>query len=131
MTAKFAEFVASVTIYYDNLALSPISRRSRLMPHYHEVLKCEKDSNRLVPGPNYVTDALKLPNQAPKGSGQSLQKCVDWRCPYGTQHFFCWPILVNRLASNDPLVHSIDLNFVFGYAETSNKGFLSVSPNTQ
>ncbi|GFU60308.1 hypothetical protein TNCV_3404511 [Trichonephila clavipes] len=56
----------------------------------------EKGGNRLVPGPDYVMDALKLPNQAPRVSSESLQTSVAWRCPDGTQHLFCWPILVNR-----------------------------------
>ncbi|GFX17145.1 hypothetical protein TNCV_4266711 [Trichonephila clavipes] len=33
-------------------------------------------NRRLVPGPDYMVDTLKLPNQAPRGSGESLQKCV-------------------------------------------------------
>ncbi|GFV48808.1 hypothetical protein TNCV_1723251 [Trichonephila clavipes] len=65
-----------------------------------EVLQCEKKvGNRLVPGPDYVVDALKLPNQAPRVSGESLQTCVAWCCPDGKQHLFCWsnwPFLVNR-----------------------------------
>ncbi|GFV21324.1 hypothetical protein TNCV_2370811 [Trichonephila clavipes] len=85
----------------------------------------EKGSNSLVPGPYYIVDALKLPNRAPRGSGESLQKCVAWRCPDGTQHLFCWPILAvsgQLLASNGPVVDSRDLNLVFGPAEaTSNK----------
>ncbi|GFU44554.1 hypothetical protein TNCV_1506651 [Trichonephila clavipes] len=56
----------------------------------------EKGSNRFVPGSDYMVDALKLPNQAPRGYGELLQKYVFWRCPDGTQHLFCWPILVNR-----------------------------------
>ncbi|GFW16809.1 hypothetical protein TNCV_2759381 [Trichonephila clavipes] len=36
----------------------------------------EKGGNSLVPGPDYTVDALKLPNQALGGSGESLQKCV-------------------------------------------------------
>ncbi|GFY01577.1 hypothetical protein TNCV_2607611 [Trichonephila clavipes] len=58
----------------------------------------EKGCNRLVPGPDYMVDALKLPNQAPRGYGESLQTCVAWRCPGGTQHLFCWqfwPFLFN------------------------------------
>ncbi|GFV63318.1 uncharacterized protein TNCV_1374151 [Trichonephila clavipes] len=31
-----------------------------------------KRGNRLVPGPDYMVDALKLSNQAPKVSGESL-----------------------------------------------------------
>ncbi|GFS57778.1 hypothetical protein TNCV_2908891 [Trichonephila clavipes] len=73
--------------------------------------------------------ALKLPNQAPRGSGKSLQKCVAWRCLDGTQRLFCWPILAisgQSLASNGPGVDSRDLNLVFGHAEaTPNKLFLS------
>ncbi|GFX50706.1 hypothetical protein TNCV_2722921 [Trichonephila clavipes] len=82
----------------------------------------EKGGNILVPGPDYKADELKLPNQAPRGSGQSLQKCVAWRCPGGTQHIFCWPILAisgQSLASNGPVVDSRDLNLVFGHAEAT------------
>ncbi|GFU89719.1 hypothetical protein TNCV_2463871 [Trichonephila clavipes] len=82
-----------------------------------------------MPGPDYIVDALKLPNQALRGSGESLQKCVAWRCLDGTQHLFCWPILAisgQSLASNGPVVDCRDLNLVFGHAEASpNKGFLS------
>ncbi|GFV10765.1 hypothetical protein TNCV_1756031 [Trichonephila clavipes] len=89
----------------------------------------EKGGNRLVPGPDYMVDALKLPNQAPRGSGESLLKFGAWRCPDGTQHIFCWPILAisgQSIASNGPVVDSRDLNLVFGHAEaTSNKLFLS------
>ncbi|GFW94616.1 hypothetical protein TNCV_4246561 [Trichonephila clavipes] len=86
-----------------------------------EVLQCEKNGgNHLVRGPDYVVDALKLPNQAPSVSGESLQKCVAWRCPDGTQYLFCWPILAisgQSLASNGSVVDSRDLNLVFGHAE--------------
>ncbi|GFY10305.1 hypothetical protein TNCV_2629841 [Trichonephila clavipes] len=89
----------------------------------------EKGVNRLVPGPEYMVDALKLSNQAPRVSGESLQTCVAWRCPDGTQHLFCWPILAvsgQSLASNDPVVDSRDLNLVFGPTEaTHNKLFIS------
>ncbi|GFV05446.1 hypothetical protein TNCV_226571 [Trichonephila clavipes] len=85
----------------------------------------EKGGNRLVPGPDFMVDALKLPNQASKGSGESLQKCVAWRCPDERQHLFCWPILAisgQSLASNGPVDHSRDLNLVFGHVEaTPNK----------
>ncbi|GFW25255.1 uncharacterized protein TNCV_5088211 [Trichonephila clavipes] len=53
----------------------------------------EKGNNHLLPGLDYMVDALKLPNQAPRVSDESLQTCVAWRCPDGTQHIFCWPIL--------------------------------------
>ncbi|GFU91221.1 hypothetical protein TNCV_4925511 [Trichonephila clavipes] len=82
----------------------------------------KKDFNRLVPGPDYIVDALKLPNQVPRGSGESLQKCMAWRCPDGTQHLFCWSILNisgQSLASNGPVVDGRDLNLVFDYAEAS------------
>ncbi|GFW78399.1 hypothetical protein TNCV_1379451 [Trichonephila clavipes] len=89
----------------------------------------EKGGNRLVPGPDCMVDALKFPNQAPRVSGESLQTCVALRCPDGTQHLFCWPILAvsgQSLASNDPIVYSRDLNLVFGHTEeTHNKLFLS------
>ncbi|GFV03509.1 hypothetical protein TNCV_5060501 [Trichonephila clavipes] len=32
----------------------------------------ERDDNRLMPGLDYMVDALKLPNQAPRASGKSL-----------------------------------------------------------
>ncbi|GFY06234.1 hypothetical protein TNCV_2680281 [Trichonephila clavipes] len=85
----------------------------------------EKGVNHLVPGPDYMVDALKLPNQASRGSGKSLQKSVAWRCPDETQ-----PLLLansgQSLASNDPVVDGRDLNLVFGHAEaTPNKLFFS------
>ncbi|GFX99222.1 hypothetical protein TNCV_2494031 [Trichonephila clavipes] len=85
----------------------------------------EKGGNRLVPGPDYMVDASKLFNQAPRVSGESLQTCVAWRCPYGTQHLFCWPILAvsgQSLASNNSVVDSRYLNLVFSPTEaTHNK----------
>ncbi|GFV58281.1 cell death-related nuclease 6 [Trichonephila clavipes] len=50
----------------------------------------EKCGNRLVLGPDCIVDALKLSNQAPRVSGESLQ---TWRCPDGTQHLFRWFIV--------------------------------------
>ncbi|GFX21501.1 transposable element Tcb2 transposase [Trichonephila clavipes] len=37
----------------------------------------EKGGNHLPPGPYSMVDALKLPNQAPRVSGESLQTCVS------------------------------------------------------
>ncbi|GFT40106.1 hypothetical protein TNCV_2171191 [Trichonephila clavipes] len=89
----------------------------------------EKGGNHLVSGLDYMVDALKLPNQAPTVSSESLQTCVAWRCPDGTQHLFCWPILAvsgQSLASNGPVVVSRYLNLVFGHTKaTHNKLFLS------
>ncbi|GFW62190.1 hypothetical protein TNCV_1686211 [Trichonephila clavipes] len=89
----------------------------------------EKGVNRLVPGPDYMLDALKLPSQAPILSGESLQTCMVWRYPDRTQHLFCWPILAvsgQSIASNSPVVDSRDLNLVFVHTETThNKLFLS------
>ncbi|GFU11998.1 hypothetical protein TNCV_3265861 [Trichonephila clavipes] len=89
----------------------------------------EKGGNRLVPGPDYKVDALKLPKQAPRVSVESLQTCVARSCPDGTQHFFCWPILdvsSQSLASNGPVLDSRDLNLLFGHTKaTHNKLFLS------
>ncbi|GFX90964.1 hypothetical protein TNCV_3167951 [Trichonephila clavipes] len=88
----------------------------------------EKGGNRLVTVPDYMVDALKLLNQAPTVSGESLQTCVIWRCPDGTQ-YFCWSNLAvsgQSQASNGPVVDSRDLNLVFGLTETThNKLFLS------
>ncbi|GFX08712.1 hypothetical protein TNCV_62391 [Trichonephila clavipes] len=95
----------------------------------------EKGDNHLVPGLDYMVDALKLPNQAPRVSSESLQTFVAWRCPDGTQHPFCWPILTvtgELLASNGPMVDSRDLNLVFGHTEAAhNKFFFPVPSNTQ
>ncbi|GFW75298.1 hypothetical protein TNCV_4189531 [Trichonephila clavipes] len=52
----------------------------------------EKGGNRFVPGLDYMVDALRLPKFS-RVSSESLQTCVAWRCPGGTQHLFCWPIL--------------------------------------
>ncbi|GFV05540.1 hypothetical protein TNCV_227511 [Trichonephila clavipes] len=67
----------------------------------------EKGGNRLVPGPDYIVDALKFPNQAPRVSVKSLQVCEARRCPDGTHHLFGWSILTTSgqsLASNGPVV---------------------------
>ncbi|GFU97974.1 hypothetical protein TNCV_383391 [Trichonephila clavipes] len=89
----------------------------------------EKGINRLVSDPDCKVVALKLPNQAPTVSGESLQTCVEWCCPDGTQHLFCWPILDvsgQSLASNGPVVDSRYLNLVFSPTEaTHNKLFIS------
>ncbi|GFV17546.1 hypothetical protein TNCV_4028761 [Trichonephila clavipes] len=82
----------------------------------------EKGGNPLVSGPDYKVDALKLPNQAPRYSGKSLQKCVAWSCPDRTQHLFCWPVLAisgQSLASNGLVVDSRYLNLMFGHAEAT------------
>ncbi|GFS65719.1 hypothetical protein TNCV_3853651 [Trichonephila clavipes] len=83
-----------------------------------------------------MVDALKLPNQASRGSGESLQKFVVWRCPDGTQHLLCWSILAissHSIASNGAVVDIRDLNSMFGNAKaTLNKRIISpVPPNTQ
>ncbi|GFW86763.1 hypothetical protein TNCV_2809181 [Trichonephila clavipes] len=88
----------------------------------------EKGRNRLVTAPDYMVDALKFTNQAPRVSGESLQTCMTWSCPDGTQ-LFCWQILTvsgQLLAANGPVVYSRYLNLVFGPTEaTHNKLFLS------
>ncbi|GFU56404.1 hypothetical protein TNCV_2609261 [Trichonephila clavipes] len=66
----------------------------------------EKGNNSLVPSTDYMMDALKLPNQAPRGSGESLQKCMAWRYPDGTQHIFCWPFLSDQIHSRTFLIDS-------------------------
>ncbi|GFT55534.1 uncharacterized protein TNCV_3320491 [Trichonephila clavipes] len=90
----------------------------------------EKGGNRLVPGPDYMVDALKLLNQAARVSGESLQACVACHCLDGI-HLFCWPILgvsSQSLASNGSVVDSRYLNLVFGPTEaTHNKLLLSSS----
>ncbi|GFT50837.1 hypothetical protein TNCV_321501 [Trichonephila clavipes] len=89
----------------------------------------EKGVNHLVPGPDYMVDALKLHNEAPRVSSESLQKSVSWRCSDGTQHLLCCPTLAisgQSLASNGPVVDSRNLNLLFDHTEaTLNKIFLS------
>ncbi|GFX75548.1 hypothetical protein TNCV_4714551 [Trichonephila clavipes] len=77
-----------------------------------------------------MVDALKLPKQAPRISSKSLQTCVAWRCPDGTQHLFCcpkfWPRFWSIVSSNGPVVDSRYPNLVFGHTKaTHNKLFLS------
>lgn len=55
----------------------------------------ERGDNLLVPGPEYLVNALNLPSQAPEVSGESLLTCVVLRCPRG-RHLFFWQILANR-----------------------------------
>ncbi|GFW91972.1 hypothetical protein TNCV_2152521 [Trichonephila clavipes] len=77
----------------------------------------EKGGNLLVPGLDCMMDALKLLNEAPGVSGESLQTCVAWRCPDGMQHLCCWRILAvsgQLLALNGPVVDNRNLNLVFG-----------------
>ncbi|GFX79977.1 hypothetical protein TNCV_3098131 [Trichonephila clavipes] len=60
--------------------------RGKEIHYYHSgsFAMREKGGNRLVPRPDYKVDALKLPNQGPRVSGESLQTYVAWCCPDGT-----------------------------------------------
>ncbi|GFU19518.1 hypothetical protein TNCV_4371871 [Trichonephila clavipes] len=91
----------------------------------------EKGGNLLMLGPDYIVDALKLPKQAPRVSDETLQTCVAWRCPDGTQRLFGWPVLASSsqlLASNGRVVGTKGPNLVFGHTEaTPNKRFFSSS----
>ncbi|GFW56716.1 hypothetical protein TNCV_4067961 [Trichonephila clavipes] len=92
----------------------------------------EKGGNRLVPGPDYMVNAVQLPKQASRVSRESLQTCVAMDCPDGTQHLFCWTILAvsgQSLASNCPVVHTGDLNLVFDHTETTHSKLFLSSPN--
>ncbi|GFW19044.1 hypothetical protein TNCV_253741 [Trichonephila clavipes] len=91
----------------------------------------EKNGNRLVPGLDYMVDALKISNQAPRASNESQQTFVVWRCPDGTQHLFFWPILDvsdQSLASNCPDVDSRNLNLAFGHTEANRNEQCHSSP---
>ncbi|GFV34764.1 hypothetical protein TNCV_1450681 [Trichonephila clavipes] len=70
----------------------------------------KKGDNRLVPGLYYMVDVLKFPNQAPRVSGESLQMCVAWHCPDGTQHLFCWHI--RAISGQSDLVSVLRLDTV-------------------
>ncbi|GFU54700.1 hypothetical protein TNCV_1037471 [Trichonephila clavipes] len=80
----------------------------------------EKGGNHLVSGLDYMVDALKLLNQTPRVSGQSLQKRVAWRCPDGTQHLFCSILAISgqSLASDGPDVGRREPNLVFGHTDS-------------
>ncbi|GFX71577.1 hypothetical protein TNCV_2695651 [Trichonephila clavipes] len=84
----------------------------------------KKGDNRLVPGPDYMVDAFKFSNKAPR---------VIWRVTidvYGMQYLFCWPILAvssQSLASNGPIIDSRYLNLVFGPTKATHyRLFLSI-----
>ncbi|GFT06085.1 hypothetical protein TNCV_1595091 [Trichonephila clavipes] len=82
----------------------------------------EKCSNSLVPRSDYMGDAIKLRNQTPRVSRESLQMCRARRCPDGTQNLFFWQILAisgQSLTSNCPVVDSRVLNFAFGHTEAN------------
>ncbi|GFT03619.1 hypothetical protein TNCV_3135851 [Trichonephila clavipes] len=101
-----------------------------VMSYGMEVCQCEKKGDiHLVPDMDYMVDVLKLSNQAPRFSGESLETCVTWLCPDGTQHLFRWPILTvsgQSLSSNGSVVDSRELNLVFGHTEAiHNKLFIS------
>ncbi|GFX83673.1 hypothetical protein TNCV_349371 [Trichonephila clavipes] len=85
-----------------------------------EVLQCEA---KVVIA--WFQIRIKTSQPSSESQGESLQKCVVWHCPDGTQLLFCWPILVvsgQSLASNGPVVDSRYLNLVFGHVEaTPNK----------
>ncbi|GFV95034.1 hypothetical protein TNCV_1030321 [Trichonephila clavipes] len=75
------------------LKVYPEKNTDDLKNHTRCIAIREKGGNRLVSGSDCMVDALKLPNQAPRVSGESLLTSVAWGCPDGTQHLFCWPIL--------------------------------------
>ncbi|GFV66950.1 hypothetical protein TNCV_1264361 [Trichonephila clavipes] len=115
----------------DTVVATPLLNKENLLvpcTFKRSFAKREKGVNRLISGPDYMVDALKLSKQAPRISDKSLQTCVAWRCPDGID-LFCWPILAisgQSLASNGPVVNSRDLNLVFCHTEaTHNKLFLS------
>ncbi|GFT23433.1 hypothetical protein TNCV_2016901 [Trichonephila clavipes] len=51
----------------------------------------EKGDNRLVPGPDYMVDALKLPNHAPRVSGESLQNPAKYTVEPSWPLALFWP----------------------------------------
>ncbi|GFX36010.1 hypothetical protein TNCV_4215321 [Trichonephila clavipes] len=60
----------------------------------------EKGGNRLLPGPDFMVDAFKLPNQAPRVSGESHYRRV-WRGAVLMEHNTSsvgrfWPFMVSQ-----------------------------------
>ncbi|GFV81980.1 hypothetical protein TNCV_3151781 [Trichonephila clavipes] len=93
----------------------------------------KKVGNCLESGPNYMVDALKLSNQAFRVFDESLQTCVAWRCPDGTQHHFYWTILAvssQSLASNGPVFDNRHLNLAFGPTEAIHFQFHQIHSRT-
>ncbi|GFW79908.1 hypothetical protein TNCV_3899091 [Trichonephila clavipes] len=94
----------------------------------------EKGGNhfvQFVQGPDCMVDALKLLNQAPRFSGETLPMFVACCCPDGTQNLFCWPILAvsgQSPASNNPVVDSRDLILVFGHTEATHNTIFLPNP---
>ncbi|GFV10120.1 hypothetical protein TNCV_3660721 [Trichonephila clavipes] len=67
----------------------------------------EKQSNRSVPGPEYMVEESKLLNQDPVDFGESLWTCIAWRFSDGTQQAFLlansgrsWSITTFKLSNN-------------------------------
>ncbi|GFT58630.1 hypothetical protein TNCV_1250801 [Trichonephila clavipes] len=82
----------------------------------------EKDGNCLVASPDYMVDALKLPSQAPRVSGETIQ---TWG-PGVVLMEHITSSVGQLLASNSPVVDSRDLNLVFDHTEVPhNKLFVS------
>ncbi|GFQ64933.1 hypothetical protein TNCT_81481 [Trichonephila clavata] len=82
--------------------------------------------NRLVLGLCYMVDfSIKLLEFL----AISMDVCVTWRCPDGTQSFSLLPILAafgELLASNGSIISSRNPNLIFFYMErTYNDLFLS------
>ncbi|GFW31272.1 hypothetical protein TNCV_2578531 [Trichonephila clavipes] len=117
--SELRNVMKSICTYLDALS-NVIDFHNFLLIHSESFATREKGVNHLVPGPDYMMDASKLLNQAPRVS----DRCV-WLCLDGKQHLFCWLIIAvsdQSLASNGPVVDSRDLNLVFGpTVATSNK----------
>ncbi|GFY36635.1 hypothetical protein TNCV_28391 [Trichonephila clavipes] len=79
----------SSIIDFHNLLLIPISY------HSGSFAMREKGGNRLVPGPDYMVDALKLPNQAPSHYRSVWSGVVLMEHNTSSVGQF-WPFLVNR-----------------------------------
>ncbi|GFT75905.1 hypothetical protein TNCV_2098431 [Trichonephila clavipes] len=72
----------TIVIDMHNLLLVSISYQSGSFE------RRDKDGKSLVLCPGYMLDALKLPNQDPRVSGESLHTCMAMHCPDGTQKPF-------------------------------------------
>ncbi|GFY12523.1 hypothetical protein TNCV_2447141 [Trichonephila clavipes] len=92
----------------------------------------ENGGNCFVPDPDYMEDALKFPNRAPRVSGESLHT-REWLGVVLMEHntSSVGPILAvsgQSLASNGPAIDIRYMNLEFGHTKATHNKLLLSSP---